>query len=475
MTKGRILIVDDEVTLLLTLSKVLTSRGYEVHTCSNGNNFLSMLAQHHPDIVLLDIYMGEYNGLELISRMKETGFIASVIMITAFPEVSLAVKAMKEGASDFLTKPIDINHLFIVIEKNLEHARLARKITLLENEVDMEYHISGIISKSEKMQRVLKLAEKLSQSDNTTVLIEGETGTGKELLARYIFSKSVRKEMPFIKVNCGAIPRELAESELFGYEKGAFTGADKKMKQGKFELADKGTILLDEIGELSLEIQVKLLRILEDRKFYRLGGTKEIDVDVRVIAATNRDLEREVAVGNFREDLFYRINVMQIKIPPLRERLEDILPLAKYFLQDFSSKFNKADNKISADAIKLLEQQYWKGNVRELRNVIERTVLLSDADVLQPTHFNFIKPSQSLPGTTAGNSQKYNLNLPQGGIGMNEVIKDLILKTLILTNGNQVQAAKILRISRSKFRYRLQQLGIALTHDVNLNIPDEES
>ncbi len=294
-------------------------------------------------------------------------------------------------------------------------------------------------------------------------MIEGESGVGKELLARFVHQKSSRAEKPFIAFNCAAIPKDLAESEFFGYERGAFTGAIEKMKQGKFELANGGTILLDEIGELSFDMQVKLLRVLEEKKFYRLGGTRELTIDVRVIAATNRDLVKETEAGRFREDLFYRLNVAMLHVPPLRERPDDIEPLVLTFVQEFAKKFNKPTPQIPKEVMEALLSQPWKGNVRELRNVIERVVLLNDAPVLTLNNFSF------LPGGIAKTSRvqpvasgNFLLQVPVTGVKMNEVLKDLILKTLDLTAGNQVQAAKVLGVTRAKLRYKMDQLGIKL-------------
>jgi DNA-binding NtrC family response regulator len=368
---------------------------------------------------------------------------------------------MKEGAADFVVKPFDLNHLGVLIEKNLEHARLQFRVKLLQEELEEERSRSGIIGHSSALKKALETAEKLAQGENTTVLVEGESGTGKELLARFVHQKSSRADKPFITVNCGAIPKDLAESEFFGYEKGAFTGATEKMKQGKFELADGGTILLDEVRELSLEMQVKLLRVLEEKRFYRLGGTKEISVDVRVIAASNRELAKEVEAGRFREDLFYRLNVASIRIPPLRNRREDIGDLCSAFLREFCGRFNRAVSQISPEGMRYLETLTWKGNVRELRNAMERVVLLNNVPTLTAEHFAFLRQSGTVaPAADGANGKAFVLEIPPQGVPMNEVVRDLILKTLEIVGGNQVQAAKVLGLTRSKLRYRMEQLGI---------------
>jgi two-component system, NtrC family, response regulator AtoC len=460
MAKARILVADDEPILGNTLKKILGELGYTVALCDRGEEFFQFLDDQKPDIVLLDIYLGSVNGIQLLNRMRQEGWQTPVIMMTAHSDVSLAVRAMKEGAADFVVKPFDLNHLGVLIDKNLDHARLQTQVKLLQEELEGERSRSGIIGKSASLRRALETAEKLAQGENTTVLIEGESGTGKELMARFVHQQSSRRDKPFVTLNCGAIPKELAESEFFGYEKGAFTGATEKMKQGKFELADGGTILLDEIRELSLDMQVKLLRVLEEKRFYRLGGTKEISVDVRVIAASNKELAREVEEGRFREDLYYRLNVASIRIPPLRNRKEDIGELAKAFLAEFSRRFNRPVPAITPEALAWLEQLNWKGNVRELRNAMERVVLLNNVPSLTMEHFGFLRTNASMGVASSGNGKAFVLDIPPQGIRMNEVMKDLILKTLDIVGGNQVQAAKVLGLTRSKLRYRMEQLGI---------------
>jgi DNA-binding NtrC family response regulator len=462
MAKGRILIADDEPILGNTLKKILSEQGYAVSVCQKGEQFFDQLSESKPHLAIIDIYLGQENGIQLLKKMRADGWEIPIIMMTGHSDISLAVTAMKEGASDFVVKPFDLNHLGVLVEKNLEHARLQAKVKMLQEELQEERPTHGIIGHSSALMRVLETAEKLAMGDNTTVLLEGESGTGKELMARFIHQKSGRAEKPFVTVNCGAIPKDLAESEFFGYEKGAFTGATERMKQGKFELADGGTILLDEIRELSLEMQVKLLRVLEEKRFYRLGGTKEITVDVRVIAASNRELAREVDAGRFREDLFYRLNVASIKIPPLRNRKGDIAELTQAFLHEFATKLNRTVPTVTTEALQYLESLLWKGNVRELRNALERVVLLNNVTTLSLDHFAFLRSSEvGSPSVIRVNGgRNFVLEIPPQGIPINEVMRELILKTLEITNGNQVQAAKVLGLTRSKLRYRMEQLGI---------------
>jgi len=462
MEKGRILVADDERSLTVSVKNVLTDAGYTIAVSSNREEFLAQLASFNPDVVLLDIYLGAANGIQILKQIKFDGWKVPVIMMTAHSDVSLAVQAMKEGAADFVVKPFDLNHLIVLIEKNLEFAHLETRVSMLQEELERQRSRSGIIGNSVALRRVLEITEKLAGGESTTVLIEGESGTGKELVARFIHQKStVRSGQPFIALNCAAIPKDLAESEFFGYEKGAFTGATERMKQGKFEMANGGTILLDEVGELSLDMQVKLLRVLEERKFYRLGGTREISVDVRVIAASNKNLAKEVDAGRFRGDLFYRLNVAVVMIPPLRERKEDIEALAYAFVQEFSRKFNKQTPQLEPDAKELLLRLPWKGNVRELRNAIERVVLLNDAAVITKNQLAFLGNDESREPNPAGLANgEFFLRVPAKGIGMTAVLKDLILQTLEITDGNQVQAAKVLGITRSKLRYKMDQLKI---------------
>ena len=459
----KILIVDDDNLVCISLKKVLLKLGYEVEVCMEGDKVFSSIELYQPDVILLDIYLTTHNGLDILKDLQKKHFHIPVIMITAYSDVKIAVSAMKSGAFDFLLKPLDLEQLQLVLTKCVNHLKLTSEVQRLQSVLSADEISHEFFGKSKPILRVLNLIEKLARSDDTTILLEGESGTGKEVFAQYIHQKSPRYNKVFIPINCGTIPKDLAESELFGHEKGAFTGAAQKTKLGKFELADGGTILLDEIGELSLDIQVKLLRVLQERKFYRVGGEKEISVNVRVLAATNKDLEKEVENGNFREDLFYRLNVAKVNIPPLRERKVDIPLLALTFVKEFATKFGMLVKGIDEEAIKLLESQYWKGNVRELRNAMERAVLMMEGDVLKDRHLNFLNYGKDDSPASDG---KFILSIPPEGIRIDKVLKDLILKTLEITKGNQVRAAKVLGLSRSKLRYRMEQLGIEVTKKI---------
>ncbi|MHB1687850.1 MAG: sigma-54-dependent transcriptional regulator [Ignavibacteriaceae bacterium] len=394
--KFKILIVDDDDLVCISLKKLLVKLGYDVEICLDGGEAFDKVEEFQPDIILLDIYLTSHNGLNLLKQFQKKYYHIPVIMITGYSDVKIAVTAIKSGAYDFLLKPLDIEQLQLVLKKALDNLMLKAEVEKLHQIIHNDELTKDFFGKSTKIRRLINSVEKLSQSSDTTILLEGESGTGKEVFAKYIHQNSPRKDGPFIQINCSAIPKELAESELFGHEKGAFTGAAQKTKLGKFELANGGTILLDEIGELSMDLQVKLLRVLQEKKFYRLGGEKEIAVNVKVIAATNRNLEEEVEKGNFRTDLFYRLNVARIYIPPLRERKDDIPLLAYSFIDEFATKFGKKIRGVDSAAMQLLVSYPWKGNVRELRNVIERAVLLIEEEELKEYHLNFLINSNAV-------------------------------------------------------------------------------
>jgi len=458
----KILVIDDDYLVAFSLQKVLNKLGYETESCTEAGKSFDFIKSFQPEVILLDIYLTTHDGLDLLKEIQSSYFQTPVIMITGYSDVNIAVKAMKLGAMDFLLKPIDLEQLQLTLKKCFDNLFLRYENQKLHEILSSDKLSPEFFGKGKVISRTLNLVEKLSKSDSTTILIQGESGTGKEMIAKYIHQNSPRKDKVFITINCGTIPRELAESELFGHEKGAFTGAAQKTKLGKFELADGGTLLLDEIGELSLDLQVKLLRVLQERKFYRLGGEREISVDVRVLAASNKDLEAEVKKGNFREDLLYRLDVAKVVIPPLRERKEDIPHLINIFVEEFSQKFSKRVRGIDSEVVKLLTEQYWRGNVRELRNAMERAMLMVETDELKVPSFSFLKREEDKKD--AGDS--FVLKIPKAGIKIETVLRSLILQTLEITKGNQVKAAKILGLSRSKLRYRMEQLGIEVTKSI---------
>lgn len=460
----KVLIIDDDDLVATSLKKVLVKQNFDVHKCLDANEAKTAVAEFQPDVILLDIYLTTHNGIDVLKTIKKSFFGIPVIMITGYADVKIAVTSIKAGAFDFLLKPIDLEQLTIVLNKAIENVRLKSEVDRLSVLLEQDELAKDFFGKSSKIQKLVGSVEKLAKSTDTTILLEGESGTGKEVFAKFIHQKSPRNNAPFISVNCAAIPRELAESEFFGHEKGAFTGAAQKTKLGKFELANGGTLLLDEIGELNLDMQVKLLRALQEKKFYRLGGEKEISVNVRVLAATNRNLEEEVAKGNFREDLYYRLNVAKVVIPPLRERKEDIPYIAYSFLKEFNQKFSKEIHSIDSTALDLIKNYHWKGNIRELRNIMERVVLLCEENELAEQHFGFLLDTKKQSDET---DDKFLLQIPSKGVKIDLVLKTLIQKTLKIANGNQVKAAKILGLSRSKLRYRMEQLGIEVTKQIN--------
>lgn len=466
-----IVIIEDDPLVNATVKEILSAKYTRVFAYKDANNALEELHTLSPDLILLDIFLGHANGLDILDSLKKQGYIMPVVMMTAFSDIKMAVKAMKLGAEDFIVKPLDLEQLEITIEKALQNYDLKRQVDFLSEQLRQERQ-SEILGNSEGMRKALEMAKIFASAGDTTCLILGESGTGKELMARYIHDNSSRAKGPFITINCGAIPRDLAENELFGYEKGAFTGATEKVKQGKFEQANHGTILLDEVGELSLELQVKLLRVLQERNFYRLGGAKEISIDVRVIASTNRDLKKLVEEGKFREDLYYRLDVATITLPPLREREKDALMLATAFVDKYNKKFGRNIKGFTQESADIILQYPWKGNIRELNNVMERIVLLETGDIINKESFDFLSPATQAKVVQTVKTEnviefkdgnKHFLKIDSKGASMSEVVKDLLLQTFKITNGNQIQAAKILGISRAKLRYRLEQLGISNT------------
>jgi DNA-binding NtrC family response regulator len=454
----KILIIDDEPLLRGSLEIALKEAHYEVLTASSGEEGLEQFQRGRPDLVLLDHWLPGINGDEVLRRIKETSPETPVIIMTAQGSIEMAVNSMKMGAFDFLVKPFELEQLEDLIKKGLERIRLKKEVEWLRTQYQDRFRTWEMIGVSPKMKEILELAQKVAQGSETTVLIEGETGTGKELLAEYIHFLSPRSSFPFIPINCGAIPKDLFESELFGYEKGAFTGALEKGKIGKVEAAEKGTLFLDEVGELPLSAQVKVLRILEGKEYYRVGGVEKRKADVRIIAATNKDLEAEVKKGNFRDDLYFRLNVIKLTIPPLRERKEDILPLFKFFMNYFNEQFKKNFLHLSEEAEEILLSYPWPGNIRELRNTVERIILLEKGDTIDRKHLAFLLEREE--------KVDFKPVIPPQGIVLEEIEKRYILEALRMKRGNKMQAAKILGISRSALLYRMEKYGIKSRSDI---------
>ena len=447
--KNRILVIDDEKNMRWAVRNALVKEGFEIFEASNGQEGLDNLKDIDPDLVLLDIRMPVMDGIETLTEIKKDNKDIPVIILTAHGTMDMAIEALKLGALDFISKPFELEKLKVIIRNALSIGEMKEEITYLKEE--LKYGAGQkIIASSENMKAVLDVVYRVANT-NATILILGESGTGKEVIANALHYNSDRKDNAFIKVNCGAIPENLIESELFGHEKGAFTGAVSR-KIGKFERAHKGTIFLDEIGELSLPLQVKLLRVLQQKEFERVGGTDNINVDIRIIAATNKNLLEMVEKGQFREDLYYRLNVIPIELPPLRERTKDIPELMDYFAHKYSVDLGKKNVVIDDKAKKILCAYRWKGNIRELENLIERMVILSDSNLI--TESSIPAEIKSSP------SSESNIVLPQGGVDLEVVEKELIKQALKRTENNQTKAAKLLGITRHTLLYRLEKYSL---------------
>jgi len=454
MPGEKILVVDDEPGMRSLLGKVLGKEGYFVTAFEKGGDALEAMASEDFDLAVLDIEMPGMNGIELLKKIKEKELSLNVVMITAYGSLQSAVEAMRLGAYDYLTKPFQVEEIKLVVEKALERERLVNENRALHKELEQQYRFTGIIGKSPRMEEVYDLVSRVAET-NASVLIQGESGTGKELIARSIHYNSRRKGKPLVILNCAALAEGVLESELFGHEKGSFTGAIKQ-KAGRFELAHNGTIFLDEIGEIPVTTQLKLLRVLQEHEFERVGGEKTIKVDVRIIAATNKDLMAAVKDGRFREDLYYRLNVVAISLPPLRERREDIPELAHFFLARFSTETGKKLDGIDGPALDMLVRYDWPGNVRELENIIERAVVLEKGGSISPA---------SLPLTLRGTSDTGDgLKVPEGAGSLTDMLeeleKQLIVKALGENGGSQTAAANALGLKRSTFRYKLEKYGL---------------
>jgi DNA-binding NtrC family response regulator len=454
-----ILVVEDEAKMLRLLALNLSEDGHTVLAAADAETGQRILRKEKIDLVITDLRLPGKDGLEFLQAVKRTNASLPVIVMTAYGTVETAVEAMKAGASDYVLKPFSLEEMRLIVGKELDVHRLKEENRSLREALGRRYEFRNIVARSAGMQEVLGTVERVATT-NSTVLLGGESGVGKDMVARAIHEHSQRSSGPFIKINCTAIPENLLESELFGYEKGAFTGAVNS-KPGKFELADRGTIFLDEIGDVPGSTQVKLLRVLQDREFERLGGTKTIKVDVRVVAATNQDLRAALEEGKFREDLYYRLNVVPISIPPLRNRREDIPYLVDHFIARFVGESNKPIRGITPDALKKLMEFHWPGNVRELENIIERAVALSTGEIIDADDIRLdLSPAKPVYGVAAGTRGGDAGPFPPDGVTLEQFEDEIINEAMRRTTGNKSQAARLLGISRNALRYRLSKMGL---------------
>lgn len=457
MSKSRILVVDDDSSLRRVMKMQLEEAGYEVFLATDGDEAYAILSDVQPTLLITDLRMPS-GGLELLRRMAQKCIETTVIVITAFGTVESAVEAMKMGAYDYVTKPLDFDALVLVVHRAMERQNLLEEVRTLRSALDQRYGFENIVGRSKKILRVLDQAARVAQHD-TTVLIVGETGTGKELIARAIHNNSHRRNKDFVAINCGAIPKDLVESELFGYTRGAFTGAFAN-KSGRIEAADGGTLFLDEVGELPLDAQVKLLRVLQEGELPKIGVTNTVHVDVRIVAATHRNLAAMVEDGTFREDLYYRLTVVPLQIPPLRERPDDLPELIDTLFKKAKKRHNLPDARLSPPVLQRLTAYRWPGNVRQLENVLERLLVLSASDLIVeedlPEDLQLASTSSSLIW----------LSLPDEGVSLEAIERELISRALERFDGNQTHAARFLDISRRTLIYRMEKHG--LTSDISI-------
>ena len=449
MPTPTILVVDDEALIRWSLVERLTAEHYRVLEASNGHEALERLKEP-VDLVLLDFKLPDTDGLTLLKQIKQDEADTLVILLTAYASVETAVEVMKQGAYHYANKPFNLDEISLLVQKALETTRLRREVRRLRSSQAQEWSIDRIVGDSPTMEAVKALLLKVAASPASTVLLTGESGTGKDLAAKVIHYTSERATRPFVNITCSALPETLLESELFGHERGAFTDA-RQQKRGLLESADGGTVFLDEIGEMVPALQAKLLRVLEEKAFKRVGGAQDIRVDVRVVAATNRILEEAVRQGKFREDLYYRLNVLPLALPPLRAHPSDIMLLLRYYIDQFNREFRKSVTGVAPDTVKALEAYPWPGNIRELRNAVERAMLLGEGDTLSPDHFPVLVPRGAV-------SQGFEL--PAAGVDLEQLERDLVVQALARTGGNQTRAASLLGINRDQIRYRIEKFSL---------------
>ena len=456
MTKKRILVADDHDSLRRGITRALRETGHDAEEAANGNAAIERLHNGQFDVVVCDLKMGGSDGLDVLRTAKALHPTTAVILMTAFGSVQTAVEAMQVGAADYVQKPFEIEEMELKIDKALEVRRLKYEIDYLRHTQPDIYEFDHIVGASGALQRVLDIVRKVAKT-NTTVLIRGETGTGKELIAAALHHNSLRATRNFVRVNCAALQENLLESELFGHEKGAFTGADRQ-RIGRFEQADGGSLFLDEVGDMSPNTQAKILRVLQEQEFERLGGTRTIGVDVRLVTATNRNLAEMVTTGEFREDLYYRLNVMAVEVPALRERKEDINALVGTFVRRFSGELRKNVKGVEPAAEKLLQRHNWPGNIRELENAIERAVLLAEGDVITKDDLRLGDLSQTVNGTSVVSAVK----IPPTGIALEEIERQAVVEALTMSNWVQKDAAELLSITPRVMNYKIKTLGIEI-------------
>ncbi len=457
MATRRVLVVDDEALIRWSLAERLRTDGHDVVEAASAAEAVEQ-ASHGVDLVLLDYKLPDDDGVSVLRKLRDLDSDLLVMMLTAHKGVETVVEAMKAGAYDYATKPFDLDDVALRVSRALETTRLRRELRTLRDGLSRPFSLGSVIGESEAMQRIKDLVRKVATSPGSTVLITGESGTGKDLIAKVIHYASSRAARPFLNITCSALPENLLESELFGHERGAFTDAHQQ-KRGLLEQGDDGTVFLDEVGEMTPALQAKLLRFLEEKTFRRVGGTADVHVDVRVVAATNRQLEDVVRGGQFREDLYYRLNVLRIEIPPLRQRGGDAALLAQYFVESFAKEFKRAVPGLAPATERLIQSYGWPGNVRELRNLVERAVLMADDGVLQPSDFETLTGSSSSAPSLSGTSGTFAL--PAEGVKLEDVERNLVEQALERSGGNQTRAATLLGLHRDQIRYRIEKFGLS--------------
>ena len=456
MPKETILIVDDEDLIRWSLRKKISNWGYQTLEAADAKDAIDMAEKESPDLILLDIRLPDMSGLDVLRTIREKDPRVVVIMMTAYGVLEDAVTALRLGAYDFVPKPLNFDELAVTVSNALEAVKLRQEVRHFRERDKKRFDFRNIVGRSKAVMDAVEMVKKVASSPASTILLQGESGTGKDLFAKAIHYHSVRADRPFLAINCAALPENLVESELFGYEKGAFTDA-RQQKKGMMELADGGTLLLDEIGEMQLGLQAKLLRVLEEQTYKRVGGIQDITVDVRVIASSNRDLKTMVEEDKFRQDLFYRLNVITITLPSLRERGDDATLLADYYIQHYNRKFRKKIEGLTPDAVQLLMDYHWPGNIRELKNLIERAMILEEPPLIDVSALP-IEPVKHVPSSSDFGLPE--ISIPEDGTSLEKVEEELVRQALVRARGNQTRAAKLLDISRDALRYKMKKFQL---------------